>query len=116
MGQGFDSLRVLGNQGPYDGMDVKTRQGFCVPAGHLKSNFEKNSRNDSYRRIGYNEYIVYDEKRVVIRYLVKLGNGKNRYDEDTGAGENNMEDSDEEMKDSDDDEIASSICSGSNDS
>ena len=71
------SLHVLGNHVPDDTMTLKTHHGYSIPVGKIVSRKKK----DDHRYIpDYSEYIVYNASNVVLRYIVKIGDGSKKYD------------------------------------
>ena len=71
--KGHDSLWAVGVHGPAAVDDVRlSASGIIVPAGKIET-------REEYYTYGFDEFVIYDEKRVSIRYVVKLAghNGKN---------------------------------------
>jgi len=64
--EGFDSTMGCGGHVPSDQGVVITPKGLAIPLGNVSATNEE----DTY--LGFNEYIVYDEKRVRIKYVVMV--------------------------------------------
>ena len=73
----YDSLHVLGKHVPEDTGSVVTREGYTLPLGKIvKRKTEKS--DDGYSRFGgldYSEYVVKDEAKVAVRFILKIGTG-----------------------------------------
>jgi hypothetical protein len=64
--KGHDSLWAVGLNGPAAVDDVRlSTSGIIIPAGKIET-------REKYYTYGFDEFVVYDEKRVSIRYVVKL--------------------------------------------
>lgn len=64
--KGHDSLWAVGVNGPAAVDDVRlSASGITVPAGRIET-------REKYYTYGFDEFVIYDEKRVSIRYIVKL--------------------------------------------
>ena len=62
----FDSVLAVGRIGPNSSADVRlATSGLSVPVGTIET-------REKYLGYGFDELIVYDEKRVSIRYVVRL--------------------------------------------
>ena len=72
----FDSLLVQGRHRPSTGQTLKTWQGYEIPLGKIVPR-EKTSRE--WWCPEYSEYVVSSPDSVVVKYLVKLGNGLKKY-------------------------------------
>jgi len=62
--QGYNSTKGVGRTAPDENEMFYTQQGVGVPIGNLKN------KQSAY--LTYNEFIVYDVKSVIIRYIVQL--------------------------------------------
>ncbi|CAB9521160.1 polymerase 1 [Seminavis robusta] len=62
--EGYDSVRALGRQAPDGSGMFLTKEGVGVPLGEVKM------APESAAVMGHNEYIVYDESRVRIKYAM----------------------------------------------
>lgn len=61
-------------------MTLKTKGGFSIPLGKIKKRTKKAGENDWYwNRLDYSEYVVYRAESVVIRYIIKIGDGQQEY-------------------------------------
>ena len=70
--KGHDTLLVVGHSGPNEAEDIRlSKSGIIIPAGNIET-------REKYMTSGYDEFIVYDEKRVSIRYVVRLAGQKGR--------------------------------------
>ena len=96
----YDSLHVLGKHVPEDTGSVVTREGYTLPLGKIVKRKSENS-DDGYSRFGgldYSEYVVKDETKVVVRFILKIGTGKDSSEhfEATDNGSMDEYDSDDE--------------------
>merc|ERR1719154_99717 len=75
----FDSLHVVGQNIPDEIMTVKTKEGYSIPLGKIIP--KKVAKEDawSWNKLNYSEYIVYRPENMVIRYIVKIGEGSTEY-------------------------------------
>ncbi|XP_074658150.1 poly [ADP-ribose] polymerase tankyrase-like [Tubulanus polymorphus] len=64
----FDSIKGVGRQEPNPSFDVTIKPGIVMPMGKLI----EQENNDCYHILAYNEYIVYDEAQVCLRYIVQF--------------------------------------------
>lgn len=62
--EGYDSVQALGRQGPDPAGMFLTKAGVGIPLGHVKT------ASSSSASMAHNEFIVYDESRVKIRYVM----------------------------------------------
>ncbi len=68
--KGYDSVLALRSSGPNEAEDIRlSRSGILIPAGKIEPR-ENNSN------FGYDELVVYNEKRISIRYVVRLAGQK----------------------------------------
>ena len=73
-----DSLHVAGQSIPDPNMTVKTSEGCSIPLG----NIVQNTMLDSNRRWwhnSYSEYVVAKEDNIMLRYIIKFGDGSRVY-------------------------------------
>ena len=96
----YDSLHVLGKHVPEDTGSVVTREGYTLPLGKIVKRKSENS-DDGYSWLGgldYSEYVVKDETKVVIRFILKIGTGNDSSEhfEATDNGSMDEYDSDDE--------------------
>jgi hypothetical protein len=62
----IDSILAVGRIGPNSSADVRlSTSGLSVPVGAIET-------REKYLGYGFDELVVYNEKRVAIRYVVKL--------------------------------------------
>lgn len=66
----YQSVLGMGATGPNLKQNIYLANGTVIPVGPL-IDYEKNI-TEKKRFLGYNEYIVYNENQVRIRYLVQL--------------------------------------------
>ena len=98
----YDSLHVVGKHTPEEAGGVVTREGYTVPLGKVSKTEFKTKKNTWYGSgLDYSEYIVKDEARVNVRFIVKLGKGsegqaENMMNGDEDGSEDSGEDSDSE--------------------
>ena len=74
----YDSVQVLGKHVPEDTGSVVTREGYTLPLGKIvKRKMEKEDSGYSwYGGLDYSEYVVKDETKVAVRFILKIGTGK----------------------------------------
>ena len=72
-----DSLLLRGQNIPDEKMTLKTRSGYFMPLGRIIKKPNKESR--SWRRQDYSEYVVFNADSIVVRYIVKIGDGEKQY-------------------------------------
>jgi len=68
---GYHSTKGLGQSGPDMASCLTTHDGVIIPSGPIVENKPMNPREPLV--LGNNEYIVYDEAQVRMRYLVQVG-------------------------------------------
>jgi len=68
---GYHSTKGLGQRGPDMASCLTTHDGVIIPSGPIVDNKPMNPREPL--QLGSNEYIVYDEAQVRMRYLVQVG-------------------------------------------
>jgi len=66
---GFDSVKVVGTLVPNSKSNISMPNGAICPLGELTNSSAKNHRWN--RRSNNNQYVVYNESQVVIRYIVQ---------------------------------------------
>ena len=66
---GFDSVKVVGNLVPNSKSNISMPNGAICPLGEPTNSSAKNHRWN--RRSNNNQYVVYNESQVVIRYIVQ---------------------------------------------
>ena len=69
------SLFVRGSDCPDEKSNIKTYEGHIIPAGKIVK--EKQTSRQSYSN--YSEYIVKREENIMVRYIVKFGDGTKKY-------------------------------------
>ena len=80
----YDSMHVVGTHMPEVEGEVVTREGYTVPLGKVVTNKEKGTNWYSHQSTKYSEYIVKDETKVRVRFILKIGPGSaDEQDEDT---------------------------------
>ena len=72
----FDSLLVQGRHHPSTGQTLKTWQGYEIPLGKI---VPKKKTSQEWWCPKYSEYVVSSSDSVVVKYLVKLGDGLKKY-------------------------------------
>ena len=70
--KGHDSILAVGYNGPNEAEDIRlSKSGIIIPAGKIE-------HREKYVTPAYDEYVIYDEKRISIRYVVRLAGQKPR--------------------------------------
>ncbi len=67
---GFDSVKALGREDPNKAQHVSMPNGAILPLGQLVDK-TRTSKFGQWRMQPYNQFVVYDESQVVIRYIVQ---------------------------------------------
>ena len=71
-----DSLHVKGRNTPNTNLTVKTYEGHSIPLGSI----EKDQDDMKYYwSSNYSEYVVSKDKNIMVRYILKLGDGTKFY-------------------------------------
>lgn len=68
---GKSSTKGVGRSGPDPNEWVTLDDGLVVPCGKLKNTLKSPQEASSYALL-YNEYIVYNENQIKLRYIVKV--------------------------------------------
>ena len=103
----YDSVHVVGMHMPEVEGEVVTREGYTVPLGKVVRKKENETNWYSYQSIKYSEYIVKDETKVRVRFILKIGPGSaDEEDEDSFQQFEPIEDNED---DSDDESFGSSM-------
>ena len=96
----YDSVHVLGKHVPEDTGSVVTREGYTLPLGKIvRRKTEKEEDGYSwYGGLDYSEYVVKDEAKVAVRFILKIGTGKDSsgHFEATDDGSMQEDDSDDD--------------------
>ena len=96
----YDSVHVLGKHVPEDTGSVVTREGYTLPLGKIvKRKMEKDADGCSwFGGLDYSEYVVKDEANVAVRFILKIGTGKDSSEdfEATDNGSMHEDDSDDD--------------------
>ena len=71
-----DSLHVKGRNTPNTNLTVKTHEGHSIPLGAIK---KAQDDKQYYWSITYSEYVVPKDKNIMVRYIIKLGDGTKFY-------------------------------------
>ena len=70
----YDSLHVIGQNRPEEEGVVKCEEGWSIPLGHITKGDETNRLNRGLNQgLNHSEYVVIDEARVKVRFLVRIG-------------------------------------------
>ena len=64
---------VRGSNCPDEKRNIKTYEGHIIPAGKIIK--EKQTKSYS----NYSEYIVNKEENIMVRYIIRFGNGTKKY-------------------------------------
>lgn len=67
----FQSVKGIGRVGPDFAKSVYLANGCMVPAGR-RMNYPIARTEDRWNFLGHNEYVVYDETQVRIKYVLEL--------------------------------------------
>ena len=71
-----DSLHVKGRNTPNTNLTVKTHEGHSIPLGAIE---KAEDDKQYYWSITYSEYVVPKDKNIMVRYIIKLGDGTKFY-------------------------------------
>ena len=73
--EGFDSVKAVGNFEPNEQYTVQLPNGAKLPLGNLiESNLNESNFNKKLTKTynQFNQYVVYDESQVCVRYIVQF--------------------------------------------
>lgn len=71
-----DSLHVKGRNTPNTNLTVKTHEGHSIPLGSI----EKDQDDMKYYwSSNYSEYVVPKDENIMVRYIIKIGDGTKFY-------------------------------------
>ena len=71
-----DSLHVKGRNTPNSNLTVKTHEGHSIPLGSIVKDQDDMKY---YWSSNYSEYVVSEDKNIMVRYIIKLGDGTKFY-------------------------------------
>ena len=93
----YDSVHVLGKHVPEDIGSVVTREGYTLPLGKVvKRKMEKDDDGCSwFGGLDYSEYVVKDEAKVAVRFIMKIGTGKDSSEDNDSMHEDDADDDDQ---------------------
>ena len=61
-------------------MSLKTKGGHIIPLGKIVPRKKEESQNNwCWNNLDYSEYVVYRPENIVIRYIIKIGDGDKEY-------------------------------------
>ena len=66
---------MRGSNCPDEKRNIKTYEGHIIPAGKITK--EKHASKTCYSE--YSEYIVKDEENIMVRYIIRFGDGTKKY-------------------------------------
>jgi len=69
---GYDSVRVKGNRGPNMEKRLYLEDGSEIPLGEIVNN---NERSQNMMALNANEYVIFNQDQVKLRYLIQWTNG-----------------------------------------
>ena len=104
----MDSLHVKGRHYPDPAESIKTHEGCNIPVGSIIESKRSDDDDNWWWRGDYSEYVVSREENIMLRYIVKFGDGKKKYSrgdfymKDGSVDDDDDYDAEEEDKESSD--------------
>ena len=74
-----DSLHVKGRNTPGTNLTVKTHEGHSIPLGEIVRDNDDKHKQYYWNSSNYSEYVVPKDKNIMVRYIIKLGDGTKFY-------------------------------------
>ena len=110
-----ESVFVRGSKCPDEKGNIKTCEGHIIPAGKIIK--EKQEKHASiYHYTEYSEYIIKKEENIMVRYIIRFGDGRKKYSRKDLHMKGGEEDEDDPMDGNSSPEIDSDSDCSSEDS